>query len=356
MEVPTRLLLVPFRVFCTTVVKLPWLMLPVFLLAGNICGIEAATAPTRTIIAHAAMSARVVPLWVAQNQGFFVKNGVAANTIFIRQAPVLVAALTSGDVDIGYTGGTTVLGAVGGGADLKMVASLTNRLSYDVVAAPGIKSAKDLRGKRFGVQTLAGTVWLGAMLGLEHLGLDPRRDNINFLAIGDQTVLVQALEGGQIDATVLDWAFSRRLKQKGFTILAELEKANIPLSQNGLAVRGAYLREQRETLEGVLKGILEGIAFSLAPKNKGAVIATIMKQLKLSDPAIAEDGYRDIVSGIEKKPFPTVEGLRNIQRFMKLRNPLIENLKLEEMVDDRILRMLDESGFIDRLYKTYPSK
>ena len=41
---------------------------------------------------------------------------------------------------------------------------------------------------------------------------------------------------------------------------------------------------------------------------------------------------------------------------MKLRNPMIENLKLEEMVDDRSLRMLDESGFIDRLYKTYPSK
>ena len=45
--------------------------------------------------------------------------------------------------------------------------------------------------------------------------------------IGDQTVATQALEGGQIDVTVLDGVFSRRLKQKGFTILAELQKANI---------------------------------------------------------------------------------------------------------------------------------
>jgi len=36
--------------------------------------------------------------------------------------------------------------------------TLTNRLGYDVVAAPSIKSAKDLRGKKVGVQTLAGTV------------------------------------------------------------------------------------------------------------------------------------------------------------------------------------------------------
>jgi len=54
-----------------------------------------------------------------------------------------------------------------------------------------------------------------------------------------------------------------------------LQKANIPFSAQGLAVKGTYLQEQREILEGVLKGMLEGIAFSLAPKNKGAVIGTM---------------------------------------------------------------------------------
>jgi hypothetical protein len=41
---------------------------------------------------------------------------------------------------------------------------------------------------------------------------------------------------------------------------------------------------------------------------------------------------------------------------MKLRNPAIENYKLEEMVDDRILRLLDDSGFIDGLARIYPPK
>ncbi len=172
------------------------------------------------------MNARVAPLWVAEDLGFFAKQGVSVNAIFIRQAPVLVAALTAGDVHAAYTGGTTVLTAVAGGG-FKDHRLLTNRLGYDMVAAPNIKTPKDLRGKRFGVQTLAGTVWLGAMLGLEHLGLEAKRDNITFLVIGDQTVATQALEGGQIDVTVLDGVFSRRLKQKGFTILAELQKANI---------------------------------------------------------------------------------------------------------------------------------
>ncbi len=45
-----------------------------------------------------------------------------------------------------YTGGTTVLNAVTGGADLKTIATLTNKLDYDVMAGPNIKTAKDLRG------------------------------------------------------------------------------------------------------------------------------------------------------------------------------------------------------------------
>lgn len=314
-----------------------------------------AAAPSRkVVIGHAAMNARVAPLWVAEDHGFFTKYGVNANAIFIRQAPVLVAALTAGDVQAAYTGGTTVLPAVAGGSDLKIVMTLTNRLGYDVVAAPSIKSAKDLRGKKVGVQTLAGTVWMGAMLALEHLGLDPQRDNITFLVVGDQTVATQVLEA-EIDMTVLDGVFSRRLKQKGFNILAELSKANIPFSSQGLVAKNSLLREQRETAESLIKGLLEGIAFCLSPRNKGAVIGTIMKRLKLNDPAAAEEGYLDVINGIERKPFPTIQGLSNIQRLMKLRNPSIDRLRLEDLIDDRIPRRLDESGFIDALGKAYPA-
>lgn len=86
------------------------------------------------------------------------------------------------------------------------------------------------------------------------------------------------------------------------------------------------------------------------------MIGTIMKRLKLNDPAAAEEGYLDVINGIERKPLPTLEGLANIQRLMKLRNASIEKLKLEDLVDDRIPRRLDESGFIDSLTKIYPGK
>jgi len=210
--------------------------------------LDAASAPAKNIIAHAAVNARVLPLWAAKEQGFFAKYGAPSELIFIRQAPTLVAALTSGDIQIGYTGGTAVLGAAAGGSDLKILAAFTNRVTYDVVARRGIKTPEDLRGKIFGVQSIGGTVWMGAILALEHFGLDPNRDNISLIAAGDQSVLAQALVAGTIDVTVLDGVMSRTLREKGFPILAELSKANLPISSVGIVAKSTFIQKSPETI------------------------------------------------------------------------------------------------------------
>ena len=74
----------------------------------------ATAAGKKVVIAYAAMNARVAPLWVARERGFFAKYGVSADTIFVRGAPTLVAAMAANEIDVGYTGGTAVVGAVAG--------------------------------------------------------------------------------------------------------------------------------------------------------------------------------------------------------------------------------------------------
>src|SRR4030095_9840090 len=130
----------------------------------------------QVVIAYAAMNARVAPLWVARDRGFLTKCGVTADTIFARGAPTLVAAMQANEIDVGYTGGTAVVGAVANGAELKVLAAFTNRVTYDLMVKPGIKTAEDLRGKKFGIQAIGGTVWIGETVGLEHLNLAPERD------------------------------------------------------------------------------------------------------------------------------------------------------------------------------------
>ncbi len=330
-----------------------------FLFAGVLFGAadpESQAASVKVVMSYAGMNARQAPVWVTQDQRFFNKYGLDVEVVWIRTTPLQVSALVSGDLDVAYAAAGPVIGAVGGSADLKIFAAFMNRLSYDLVARPEIKSPKDLRGKRFGVQSIGGAVWMGAILGLEYLGLDPRLDNIRVLVIGDQTVLTQALEANSIDATVLDGAFSRRLRERGFNVLVDLSKANIPATTNVLAATHSYLLKHPDVAENFLKAMIEGLAFILSPVNKPAVLKTIMRRLKMTDPSDAEEGYRDLLKSVEKKPFPSIEGLRNIQRLTKSFNPLVGNIRVEDLVDSRLHRKLEESGFIDRVYSTYGVK
>jgi hypothetical protein len=72
----------------------------------------------------------------------------------------------------------------------------------------------------------------------------------------------------------------------------------------------------------------------------------------------AENGYQNLLTrgGLEKKPHPSLEGVRNVQRLMLSSNPRVGEVKLEEIIDRSIMRKLDDSGFIDRMYSVYPAK
>jgi ABC-type nitrate/sulfonate/bicarbonate transport system substrate-binding protein len=312
-------------------------------------------AAAEVVIGYANISARVSPLWIAQEKGFFGKYGVNVQEIYMPGSPVMIASMASGQVHLANSGGTAALGAAAGGLDLRVIGTFTSRIPFDLVVRPNVKSPKDLRGKRVGVQVIGGTIWMAAMLGLEHLGLDSRRDDIQVVAAGDQTMLSQALEKGSIDATVVDSAFSSDLKKRGFPTLVELSKTNIPFVSNGIVVRASYLVQQPDAARNALKAWMEGVAYALSPRMKPSVIETIARRLK-SNAALAEQGYQDLLRATDRKPYPSVEGLNNVQRLMKLRNPAVADLKVESLIDAKLIQELDQSGFIDQLYAAYGVK
>jgi NitT/TauT family transport system substrate-binding protein len=309
----------------------------------------AATAPSRLVIGYASTTPRLMPLWMARDQGFFAKYGIESEPVLLRSGATLVTGMASGDIQIGRTAGAAVLSAVAAGHEIKMLATFSSRNSYDVVVRPNIKKAEDLRGKKLAINSVGGGTWIGAMLWLEYFGLDPQRDQILLQSIGDQGVQSQALESGTVDVVFVDSVYSKVLKQKGMTILAESSELKQPLVSQSTVVPRAFLQQHPDVAEGYLKGEIEGIAFATAPKNKPAVIKTLMRRLRV-DAVAAEEGYSDMLRGVDRKPFASLEGMRNLQRLLKPRNPKIGDLRVEDVVDNRIMRKLDESGFIDRAF------
>jgi ABC-type nitrate/sulfonate/bicarbonate transport system substrate-binding protein len=317
--------------------------------AINLC---AAAAPQKQVVGYATFTARIVPLWLAQEQGFFSKYGIEVEPVFIRGAPTLVAGLAANSIQIGRTGGSAMLAAVAAGHDFKVLAAFNTRNTYDLVVRPNIKRAEDLRGKTFGITSIGGTSWMGVILWLEHLGLDEKRDNIHMQVIGDQSVQVQCLESGLCDAVAVDGVYTKQAKNRGMNVMGEYTQLKSLLIGQSMVVPSAMVQQRPDVAEAYLKGEIEALVFCLAPKNKPVVLKALSKGLKI-DAAGAEDAYLDLVRGVDRKPFAPVEGLRNAQRLLRTRNPKVGEVKAEDVIDGRLMKKLDDSGFIDKLYAYY---
>jgi NitT/TauT family transport system substrate-binding protein len=317
----------------------------------NVSASQAASAPTRVVIGYPSPTPRVAPLWIAQDLDFFGKYGLTAQIVLVRNNQMLTAGLAAGDIDVGYTGGTTVLGAAAAGVELKLIASFVSRGRGYLIVRPDIKKPADLAGKRVGVQSIGGTLWMYVMLTLEQLGLDTTRDRIHLLVIGDQTIMGPALESQVIDAAVLtSRTYIPGLKQKGFSVLTEVTPA---MAATGIVARKSSLQKNPETFEKITKALIEGEYYVLAPSNKSQVIKTIMTRLKLSDPAPAEEGYTDVIKEFDLKPYPSLDGLKNMQRLLAMQNPRLADVNPANLMDTTFMRKLEEIGFLAQLQARY---
>ncbi len=300
-------------------------------------------------IAHGAYNEKIAAMWIGVEQGFFRKHGLNVEVINIRSGPQTIAAMSSGDIQIAYTIPGSVLSAAAGGMDLAFFAGLVNRADGDFMSSPAIRSAEDLKGKRVGVQSIGGGVWSMTMLALEHLGLDPTRDKITLLILGDQSVLTPALATGGIDAAYLSETYSATLKNKGFNVLVDMAKAPIPYQGLALAAPRSYIKQKPQLIDALLRGVIESIAFILRPAEKPIVIKSLIKNLRLKNPQDAESGYDALQWLYSVNIRPNLRGVENMHRLLALTNPKMKNVRSEDVVEDAPFERLQKTAFYREL-------
>ncbi len=293
----------------------------------------------------------VIPLSIAQHQGIFKKHGV---DVHLEPVPGDKVPQLTIENPFGYIGAPAALMRASEGTELKILASFENgRISNYLVARPNIKRAEDLRGKRVGVRVIGAALWIQAVLALEQLGLDPQRDSINILPIGDPPQIAEALEAGKIDAAILSRAQSHYFAERGYSIVLDLFPANIYSAHDALVVTTTFLEAHPDVAKKIVSAMIEGVAFSLCTREQSTVLQTIMTQLKVSNMAAANESLTQLSLTLVRNPSPSVERLRDMQRIMSRHSPRILDMQVEKLVDSRIVQQLEKSGFIDLVYRDY---
>jgi NitT/TauT family transport system substrate-binding protein len=329
------------------------LLLLVFFFTSRPAKLHGAETPTRFPLVYGAMSGNSVPLWIAKEQGFFRKYGLDPQLIFII-AGRAAQAMLSGEINVGVIGGTHVTNAVTSGGDLTMLLGLETKLDYFLVARPAIKNAEELKGKKVAIGTPSGTASLAAYVGLDYLGLVPRRDNITLLGVGSPSDRLAALLVGGVDAISVSPDVAKVATGQGYTLLLDLAKENVPFQSSGLVTSRRFLKANPQLVENVGRAIVEGVAFARNPANKKIVLQSLSRNLRLDKADRLENTYRK-VDDLPRKPCPSMEGVASVLKLMVQHglNPKAAQLKPEDIVDLSLCKKFEQTGFVDRLYQAW---
>jgi ABC-type nitrate/sulfonate/bicarbonate transport system substrate-binding protein len=307
---------------------------------GRLAG--AAEPLSKTRFAYGAINAYMESTWIAKEQGIFRKHNVEVEPVFII-ATQAAQAMLAGEVPVGLIGPTHVVNAVVAGGDMVMIMGNQNKVRYQLVAHPSIKRAEDLKGKKVGIgASMAGLATLAAIVALEHLGINPRRDNITLLPTGAEPLRLAAVKSGVTQATVISPEIANAATSEGFPVLVDMAKLNIPFQASGLVTMRKTLRNDPQLIERMGRATVEAVQYIAAPANKSRVIQSLMKNLRISAPEKAETVYGDLMEDLPRSICPTVPGVRSIMKLMVEMgiNPKAAQLKVEDVVDLTLCKRL----------------
>ena len=291
------------------------------------------------------------PLWVAKDKKIFDKYGVDVQMIFVMGGALVSQMLAAGEIQVAANAPAALVSLIAGGTDIVAFLGISNTSPFTLIAQPNIKTAAQLKGKRLGTARFGGSSHVSALIALDHLGLDLKRDKIILLQTGLDPERMAALEQKGLDAAMLQRLATKTMLAKGYTQIINLNQAKIPYQNTVLASRRDYMAANARVFDSFVRAVVEGYAYVFNKDNKQAVKEVIAKNLRLPNADAAEDFYIEAQEELDRKPYPTIEGTRTVIKFVAEQNPKAAAVKAERIVDSSWLKKLDDEGFFDKVYK-----
>jgi ABC-type nitrate/sulfonate/bicarbonate transport system substrate-binding protein len=306
---------------------------------------------TLTVISYPSRPAKL-PLWLAQEAGFFGKNGLQVSLRDLHSSEALIQSIQRREGQAYAATANWLVSGVGDGFDLVFVAN-TGYSVLKLLAHPSITRAQELRGKRVGTGESNSSQDRITRQALVRLGLNPDTD-VTLVPIGGRSLdRLNALLKGEIDATTSNEDNLFDLERRGgidkVRVLADNESLKLFIGAGvDFAVSRALLTQSRSVVKGFVRALCEAIA--LAREDRSQANRIYGRYLNIKDPAHLDFMYRTYVRGaIPQRPFPRVENVAlGVEEFAA--KPGLKDKSAGDLVDATIMKELENEGFFERLY------
>ena len=300
------------------------------------------------------VSINKVPTIIAYEEGIYKKNGLdvqqwispgAADVVnksgynipdqYVRNAPA----------DIGLGGGApAIVSRVNSarGGDRIILATTDCVVRWPIIARRGINKLEDLKGKRLGFSGVGAMTHFLALVFAKRMNWDPVSD-ISLLANGDS---FDTFQNGSVDALIVSEMSDPIVRKAGFSPLVDTRKWNVPIAGSGVTASKAWVQKNPETVRRFVKSFVDAIA--LMKKERESAHKAMAKWYNIKDREVAGMVYAGAAE-MPRKPYPCVEGIKKTMEVYDSNE--MRRYKPEDFYDASFVRELDESGYIDNLYR-----
>jgi NitT/TauT family transport system substrate-binding protein len=308
-----------------------------------------APAQEKIRLSHSALETSNAVWFIAQDLGFYKKHGLDSELLFIPSTTTSLTSLLAGDVHAANVSGGAVASAVLAGAQIAIVACYLNSLPYEMVVHESIKSAEELKGKSIGISRLGSASDVAARALLRGLNLEPDKQ-VPIMQVGGSSERAAAFRVGRIAGFPSPPGVIHLTKGMPHRILISTAdfKQRFEFPYICAATTKAYLQKNRETVKKVILAHIEAVHFVKTRKDESKKI--MAKYARTNNEDYLEAAYTASAKLYDVVPLVTRPGVDVQIKEATSRKPGSQ-LRFEDMVDESIVRELDKSGFIDKVYK-----
>jgi len=246
-------------------------------------------------VAHAEVKVGVsdwpgwVAWYVAEQKGFFKKNGADVKLVWFANYTDSISALSSGQLDANSQTWSDTLGPLAKGLKLKAVLVNDNSAGNDaLMVSPKIKSFADLKGKSVALEQYSISHFVLAT-ALAKNGMKPADVKIVNLSAGDAAA---AFLSGRVEAAVVWNPWVNTIQQSGKGTALFTSKDMPGLVPDLLVAQEKAIASKRKDLIGMIKAWMDTEKFIREQPDEASKIMAKVVSMKPEDYKVFLPGTR----------------------------------------------------------------
>jgi len=274
-------------------------------------------------------SIQILPMMVGAERGFYKRDGLDMELIFVRGASTAVQALLANQIQFIFSVGPQ-MPAVWEGNDIMLLAQQVGRPTFSLVVTPDIQKIADLKGKKIGV-TFGGSTAAGTKALLELNKINPDKD-VEYISLPGNEPKIAAMKQGIISAALLAPPADYLAMKAGMKRLLSLADVFKDTAFTGLAATARTIKENPQMVKRMVRAIVRSVLHTR--DNPEDALQVAMKRLGMERDA-AQDAYQMIREALV--PVPTEKGVELMAQWQAIALNTKPKRKPSEYMDLRFV-------------------